>query len=66
MPDVAIVLALAAQGCPAPQPALEPEPTPQAPPSDGHPLDLGDAGAAALPALEDARHFAFMSIVGRR
>ena len=71
MPDVATVLALAAQGCPTPQPPLSPEPIPQEPSSStpsapGAPLNLGDSGAAALPALEDARHFAFMSIVGRR
>ena len=38
----------------------------QEPPVDPAAVDLGASGAALLPALEDARHAAFMGIMGRR
>lgn len=76
--DIGVVLGQTAEACPlaattpvpaSPQPAdYSPDPAgyspaPYDPTASG---DLGTYGAAALPAIEDARHFGFMSIIGRR
>lgn len=61
---VATCASSASPGSPSPTPAglsPSPSPSPQPVPSPG---DLGDSGGAVLPALEAARHDAFMQIIG--
>lgn len=49
---------------PSPSPSPQPVPSPSWSPSPSDGGDLGESGAAVLPALEAARHDAFLQIIG--